>query len=242
MALIDAQVKASFLASQRSAHDEYMTKTITWKKRAGKKRSEWGEDTPETYEDRELKVLENYNYMRTWPITQHTESGSLDKQSIQLFISKFHLEDAGWLNSQGNMDYDPGYDRFIIDGVPYIAAGDTLSSQFFEDDLLFLINVRASISDNYLVNTVGSNPNPTPPAGWKETYQLSFLALEGTTQYQHNDLLGAELLSLHLEGVELFGGNGSGEMQGLDPVTGIISWNDPVPPGITFRGKILYKK
>lgn len=141
MGMISQQVKDRFLKSQKIAHEDYMEKIIVWKKRLGPKRNKNGEDTPDVFDDRQVNVLCNYNYMRTWPATEHMETGQIDRQSIQVFFSKILLKEKGWLNDKGNMDYDPGYDRFIINNIEYFARGDTPASQGFNDDLLFCITV-----------------------------------------------------------------------------------------------------
>lgn len=140
--LISPQAWAEFEASQHRAHETFMTKEILWKKRIGTKRSRYGEDVPSTFENRYVKALCNFNYMRSWPSEEATETGKIDRQSIQILFSKKMLADQGWLTPDGNMDYDDGHDWFIVNGISYFAGGDTPASQAYSDDLLFCITVR----------------------------------------------------------------------------------------------------
>src|SRR5699024_7697627 len=83
-----------------------------------------------------LNVQLVYNYMRTWPITLHTETGELDKQSVQVFVNKQYLAANGHINTAGAFDYNPAMDRFIIDGLVYKAVGDTAVAQAGSSDIL----------------------------------------------------------------------------------------------------------
>lgn len=86
-----------------------------------------------------VEVLINYNYMRTWPITQTSTSGEIDKQSLQIFFNKVYLKEQGLLTINNNLDYDPSMDRFIIDGITYKPVGDTAASQAPSDDIHYLV-------------------------------------------------------------------------------------------------------
>lgn len=89
-----------------------------------------------------LDVLLNYNYFRTWPITFTTESGELDRQSIQILINKDYLKTLGYLTPSNNFDFNPDKDLFIIDGKPHRAMGDTSVSQASSLDLIISIIVK----------------------------------------------------------------------------------------------------
>lgn len=140
--LISPQAWAEFENSQRLAHETFMTKEIIWRKRGSKKRDRFGEEVPETFEDRKIKVLCNFNYMRSWPSDVATETGKVDRNSIQVLFSKKILAEKGWLTPSGNMDYDGGHDLFIINNLVYFSGGNTDASQAYSDDLLFCITVR----------------------------------------------------------------------------------------------------
>lgn len=141
MELLSGGDWAAFENLIKNAHDTFNTKIITWI-RYPSQLNRYGEDPVSTPTITPLKVLINYNYMRTWPITFTTESGELDRQSLQLLINKDYLRDLGYLNADGYFDYDEANDRFGIDGMVHKAFGDTPISQSKTDDLLFSIVVK----------------------------------------------------------------------------------------------------
>lgn len=96
-------------------------------------------NNPSNYTTYTITGILNYNYMRTWPISNITGGGERDNQSVQLFLNKQILGDLGLLSINNNFNYNPDYDRFIIDGIPYKAMGDTSASQIAEDDINFLV-------------------------------------------------------------------------------------------------------
>lgn len=135
--MISQQVKDKFRKTQESHQKDVMETPLLWKK-SKHRRDEFGEDIPaEEYDDISLLCLPNYNYMRTWPITQHTESGELDKQSVQVYLSRKMLKDAGYLNDKGLFVYDPAKDIFIFDGLVWKDSGDTNASALQDNPLLF---------------------------------------------------------------------------------------------------------
>lgn len=125
-----------------TASKDFGHKEITWRRsRLGLDR--WQEDNAGTVDiDVTLNVLCNYNYMRTWPITLPTDSGELDRQSVQLIFSKPELALGGYITPEGNFNYNPDYDRFIMDGLVYKPFGDTPVSQAHDEDLLISIIVK----------------------------------------------------------------------------------------------------
>lgn len=92
--------------------------------------------------ERKIEVLQNHNYMRTWPITKARVEGDVDNQSVQIFINKEYLRNKGWLTQDLNYSYNPGKDFFVIDGLVYQANGDTSASQTNSSDLHYLIILR----------------------------------------------------------------------------------------------------
>lgn len=137
--LLDQSDWDDYKAIMDEAHNTFHQKSITWR-RTITELDRWKEDNLGARKiDTPLKVLLNYNYMRTWPITMPTESGELDKQSVQILINKAYLQESGFLNAFGLFDYSPDYDRFIIDGLVYKPYGDTPTSQMNTEDLIFSI-------------------------------------------------------------------------------------------------------
>lgn len=115
---------------------EFSTKNMIWVRELSNL-NRWGEDnTNNKSPNIDIPVLCNYNYYRSWPITQFNESGEYDKQSVQVIIRKQWLIDNGFLTSQ-TFDYNPAGDRFKIDGILYKANGDTSAAQSLTNDLIF---------------------------------------------------------------------------------------------------------
>lgn len=94
-----------------------------------------------------LPCLINYNYLRSWPITAYTDTGEVDKQSMQILLSKKYLQDTGFLTSDGYWQYSPAFDRFYIDGMELKASGDTAASQAFNDDIFITIIMIRTLKD-----------------------------------------------------------------------------------------------
>lgn len=116
-----------FNAAMNIAFESFANKTITWRRSPFKINEFMEDEEPEQFNDVELNVLCNYNYMRTWPINQMTETGALDAQSIQVYIPLVHFA-ANDLNTDG-MPIINHADLFIVDGMTYHYMGDTPVSQ-----------------------------------------------------------------------------------------------------------------
>lgn len=121
----------------------FSNKTLIWKRARTKGLNRFMEDTTEEVANINLPCLCNYNYMRSWPITGYAEIGETDRQSVQVILStkiiigvqdsyNVYLADA-----DGNLLYNPAYDRFILEGIEYKASGDTPASQGFTRNLMF---------------------------------------------------------------------------------------------------------
>lgn len=127
------------IISDSMTSENFGSKTLIWFKAISGALNRFGEDSEEIKDGINIPCLINYNYMRSWPITQYSEAGEVNRQSMQVLISKKFLKDNGFLTYDGYFDYSPGHDDFAIDGVKYEAAGDTPASQAYTDDLLFTL-------------------------------------------------------------------------------------------------------
>jgi hypothetical protein len=131
-----------FREAMWDAHETFHQKAITWRKLKSRL-NRYGEDnTGNSYDDKTLLVQLNYNLLRTWPISFRTETGDLDRQSVQILINKRYLSENNYLNGSGLFDYNPAEDLFIIDGLVHTPVGDSPGSQAYEDDILFTIIVK----------------------------------------------------------------------------------------------------
>lgn len=148
LGFISPSLMSTFIAQQNLSHKDFMSKEIVWKKCKGylqpfdEDYSRAKEPNDDGYLYIPLMALCNFNYARTWPVSQDSESGKLDRQSIQVYFSIDQLSQLGYVNTNGNFDYDPGMDRFIINGIPYRNEGDTPASQIPDSQLVFTMVLR----------------------------------------------------------------------------------------------------
>ena len=118
-------------------HKSVGKQKITWKKLV-KNLDHYGEGFSRVFLDIELEILAGYNDSRTWPTDKLTEAGIRDQENLYLYLNRQVLEDKGHLNSNGYLDFDPGYDRFIVQGIEYKPAGD-IASAMAEDNPLYVM-------------------------------------------------------------------------------------------------------
>lgn len=141
--LSDAQW-ATYRKIINNAHNYLNQDTITWVSYSyGFQR--YGEDNPTLKNtiNIDLKVLISYNIFRTWPMTDETPSGAIDKESILVMLNKDYLSDLGYLNSDGFFNFSPGNDYFIHRGQKYRSSGETFVGQAKDDPLhIYLILKR----------------------------------------------------------------------------------------------------
>lgn len=132
---------ADFKAEIANAQDSWFDKPIKWLRKTSFL-DRFGEDGPTKFAQIDLTCLINYNYFRSWPITNNTETGDQDRQSFQIIFTKEYLRNLNYLNVSGYFDFDPAYDRFVLDGFLCKADGDTPASQADGDDILFTLILR----------------------------------------------------------------------------------------------------
>jgi len=125
------------------AHDFFNQDTIVWvRKTYGLQR--YGEDNGSniTTESITLKCLNAYNYFRSWPMTDETVGGKIDKESMVVLLNNKYLDDLGYMTAEGNFDFDPGTDHFIFQGQRMDAAGETPMSQAGDEPLLTMLILK----------------------------------------------------------------------------------------------------
>lgn len=125
------------------AGDTFANKPIIWRRaKVNPSTNRYGESGGKQFDDIPLSCLANYNYFRTWPVTNNTETGEQDRESVQILFSKPYLQVLGYLDEKGYLTFDPGYDRFIFEGKVCKASGDTSVSQLQGSDAWFSIILR----------------------------------------------------------------------------------------------------
>lgn len=110
----------------------------------------YGEDpgSSKKYETIIMNGLIQFNFFRTWPISDVKDSGVIDNENVVVFFHKDYLNRNGWLNSDGNLDHDPALDTFIIQGVIYKDKGNTPVAQAGSDPALFLLILQREDKNN----------------------------------------------------------------------------------------------
>lgn len=121
-------------------HDEFNQQEIIWR-RFTYGLSRYGEGDNKNYVDVPLKCLLGYNDFRTWPITDTTLAGTLDKQNMYALINLKYLSELGYLSNQRDkyLDINLDHDYFIYQGQKWLFFGETPVAQAKDEPLLFQV-------------------------------------------------------------------------------------------------------
>ena len=141
MALMTQQNWDDYEALMNAWQEDAFQQDIIWHRKATRL-SIHGEDNNHRFGDLTIKGLVQYNHFRAWPITQATDSGEIDKQSCMLYLNINYLESLGYTNTLRQFMFDPGYDRFSINGVKYKAFGESQVSQANNKPLFIFIILK----------------------------------------------------------------------------------------------------
>lgn len=106
------------------AGDTFNKTIITWRKFTYFL-NEFNEDNVGNFEDLEIPVLVSDNFFHTWPITAHSATGELDKETMVIILNRKQMDDLGYINAYGNFDFKPDMDRFVLKGIVYKCEGWT---------------------------------------------------------------------------------------------------------------------
>jgi len=124
-------------------HDSFNQETIIWKRfTSGLGRWGEGKESEITYDTINLKCLIEFDIFRKWPTVMPTSAGELDRGNMAVLLNIKYLNDLGYINSDGNFDYQSGKDYFIYKGQRYKAAGDTFAAQAKDTPLLIQIIMK----------------------------------------------------------------------------------------------------
>jgi len=134
----------AFRQAMMIAHESFNQQEVIWERMISNI-DRFGEDSGLTTDSITLKGLVFYNYMRTWVISRPTKTGLADDESLVVILNKDYLSSLGYLNSNGYFQFNPGFDRFIINGIRYEPAGDTDADQAFSDPTLFYLILKREV-------------------------------------------------------------------------------------------------
>jgi len=135
---------ATYKETLESFSESVALQNVTWHhKQAWVQRfGEW--DTPPApldpeFETRTLQALIEYNSFRKWPTDTAKDTGLLDNQFCNLFLNRANIVKQGYATPDGNLDFDPGLDRFWVSGYEYKPMGDTPVAQADYDPLYYIV-------------------------------------------------------------------------------------------------------
>lgn len=117
---------AKYVGIINSFHDDANQQVITWES-ARSIKSRLGTDV--IREEKQILGLIQYNFFRNWPINKASATGEVDKESMVVLFNIEYMKTEGYLNLNEQFDFDPGYDRFVVDGIRYKAMGDSKTAQ-----------------------------------------------------------------------------------------------------------------
>jgi len=128
----------------KDASDTFGQQIITWNVVSKRLAFSGDERDPDVVSHIPLVGLCQYNVFKLWPNSKETETGELDKESMAIILNKDYLGALGYLNGNGNFNYNPEMDTFTINGETYYPSGDTPASQAFDDPMLIYIILKRS--------------------------------------------------------------------------------------------------
>lgn len=124
-------------------HEDANQESVIWK-RHDNVLQRYGEDKlgGPVYTDTPILALVQDNFFRSWPISDATVSGKIDKESIMLYLNTQYLSDNGWTNANDQFKFDPGKDYFVVNGLTYKCFGEIQTAQAKDKTLFTLVILK----------------------------------------------------------------------------------------------------
>lgn len=127
-------------------HNDAFQQSLIWHRTLLRLDVNGNDSNPTTKVPITLKCLIQYNHFRSWPISKESIPGQIDAESVLVFINVEYLKREGFTNIHNQFKYDPGLDRFEIDGIMYVDKGNSKTAQTKDKTLLhFLVLKREEI-------------------------------------------------------------------------------------------------
>lgn len=120
--------------------DDAFQEDITWLSSA-KVVNRWGEEQQNFLSINILGLIQ-YNQFRSWPINKDKITGQIDDESCLLYLNIKYLRDNGYTNENDQFIFNPGLDKFIVNGVKYSPKGDSQTAQAKDTVLLHFIVLK----------------------------------------------------------------------------------------------------
>ena len=145
MSLMTQQNWDEYIQTMNEWQNDVFQQDITWRRVAVLASSD-GEDDNIRYSDMLIKCLVQYNHFRAWPITQTTDSGEIDKESLMVYFNLNYLKELDLLNEFDQFKFKPDHDIFVLNGLTYKAFGESQVAQAKDKPLfLFIILKREEL-------------------------------------------------------------------------------------------------
>lgn len=147
MAFISNEEWAEYEKTINDFHDDAFQQELKWIRNILPVNIH-GEDTESRYlPPVTLRCLIQFNHFRSWPINKESEAGQIDSESMLVFINIAYLKNLGYTDANDNWLYDPGLDRFEVDGVVYVDKGNSKTAQAKDKALLhFMVLKREELN------------------------------------------------------------------------------------------------
>jgi len=132
---------AKFNKILKDFSEENFNEVLVWKKKIGGI-SRYGEGDSFQTKSYSVPCLVDYNYYARWPADKTYSTGTVDREDCAVYMHKDKLTELGLLNQAGNANIEIGNDQFEINGVKYLAGGDTDVAQTSGSPQLFLLILK----------------------------------------------------------------------------------------------------
>jgi hypothetical protein len=134
---------ANFKSVIDQAHSYFNQQAITWMRLSNNlQRYGEGSDKSNKYTAINLKCLVGSNFFRTWPVTTGSSSGEVDKENMVAIFNMQYLDDLGYITADQQFAFRPNEDYFIMNGQRYRSAGDILTAQAKDKNLMLYVIMR----------------------------------------------------------------------------------------------------
>ena len=142
MATISNAQWVAYKAAIDLAGDIFNKDIITWQ-RLNMGIDYNGEDgMANQFTDIDLECLISYNYFRVWPVVTETMGGQFDKNTIVCLLNKHYMDGLNYTDAEGQFNFKPGEDKFVLRGLEYRCGGYSHVSQANNEPLLFMLILK----------------------------------------------------------------------------------------------------
>lgn len=129
-------------------HEDANQDTVLWY-RLRPHISRQGEDESLYLNPIPLKFLAYFNYFRTWPLTEYTGTGEIDRHSLMALFNVSYLDGLGYTDSEKKFIAKEDTDIFVHRNSLYKSSGGTFMSQAHGTPLLYCLIFKRETNIQY---------------------------------------------------------------------------------------------